>query len=250
TSTEFTAAADSMQQQLSALGYPTTRQDIGVDGAVSHNVIADRAGTGADREVVLLTAHLDSVNQRGPGRPAPGADDNASGSAGVLAIARALAGHAGVHDLRLILFGGEEQGLHGSTQYVRSLPPAERARIRAVINMDMIGVRNVPERRVLLEGAAVSADLIEALAGAAARYTGLAVDRSFSPANSDHVPFIEAGLPAVLTIEGSDSSNGNVHSERDTVDTIDWELALEIVRMNVACAAELLGVPAEGWTRS
>jgi len=114
----------------------------------------------------------------------------------------------------------------------------------------MIGVRNLPERRVLLEGAAVSADLIEALAGAAARYTGLAVDRSFSPANSDHVPFIEAGLPAVLTIEGSDSSNGNVHSERDTVDTIDWELALEIVRMNVACAAELLGVPAEGWTRS
>ena len=44
----------------------------------------------------------------------------------------------------------------------------------------------------------------------------------------------EAGIPAVLTIEGSDSSNGNVHTERDTLDTIDWELALEIVRMNVA----------------
>jgi Zn-dependent M28 family amino/carboxypeptidase len=242
TSPEFAAAATAAAQQLSALGYAVTEQQVRVGGATSGNVIADRAGRGtAPRPVVVITAHLDSVNRRGPQLPAPGADDNASGSAGVLAIARVLAGHDAAADLRLILFGGEEQGLHGSTRYVRGLDPAERARISAVINMDMIGVRNEAARTVLLEGAAVSTELIEVLAEAAATHTGLAVDRSFSPANSDHVPFIDAGIPAVLTIEGSDSSNGNVHSERDTLDTIDWALADQVVRMNVAAVAELLG---------
>ena len=83
----------------------------------------------------------------------------------------------------------------------------------------------------------MSQRLIDALAAAAATYTGLAVSSSLNPFASDHVPFIDAGVPAVLTIEADDSANTDVHSARDTLATLDPELPLEILRMNVATVA-------------
>jgi Zn-dependent M28 family amino/carboxypeptidase len=139
-----------------------------------------------------------------------------------------------------VLFGGEEQGLHGSLHYVDALDAAARGRIAAVINMDMIARRNTPESAVLLEGAALSQSLINALAEAAATYTPLQVQTSLNPFNSDHVPFIDAGIPAVLTIEGTDSANNDVHTENDVVATLDFALMTQILRMNVAiCATQL-----------
>jgi Zn-dependent M28 family amino/carboxypeptidase len=82
------------------------------------------------------------------------------------------------------------------------------------------------------------------LARAAATYTGLVVETSLHPWASDHVPFIEADLPAVLTIEGADQANENEHSPRDRIDTISFDLALEILRMNVAFIAAELGTVA------
>jgi Zn-dependent M28 family amino/carboxypeptidase len=237
----FDSAATWAAEQLEGAGYAVTTQPVPQGGGRCRNVVADRLGTGpAPRDVVLVTAHLDSVNRLGAQAPAPGADDNASGSVGVLAMARALSDADGLLDLRLVLFGGEEQGLFGSRRYVEELPGPERTRIRAVVNMDMIAGRNTAAPGVLLEGAAVSRDVIDALARAAATYTGLAVSTSTSPANSDHVPFIDVGIPAVLTIEGADGTNARVHTERDTLDTLDPELAMEILRMNVAFVAETL----------
>jgi len=214
-----------------------------VRGDACQNVIGLRRGTAPDgmRGVALLTAHLDSLNHAG-GRdaPAPGADDNASGSAGVLEIGRALAQHAAAHDLMLVLFGGEEQGLLGSRHFVQQLSAARRARVRGVINMDMIGVLNTTAPSVLIEGRAASQPLINRLAGAAATYTGLRVETSLHAANSDHVPFLDRNLPAVLTIEGADSTNGTIHSDEDTLDRINLDLALEVLRMNTAALAELL----------
>ena len=192
--------------------------------------------------MVLVTAHLDSINiAGGAAAPAPGADDNGSGSAGLLAIARAITDHPAVHDLRLILFGGEEQGLFGSRHYVTSLPNPERQRIRAVVNMDMIGTLNSPTPTVLLEGAEISQTVINGLAEAAATYTTLTVQTSLTPFNSDHVPFIQKGIAAVLTIEGTDGANTNIHSANDTLQFINHDLALDILRMNVAFVAQLLG---------
>jgi Zn-dependent M28 family amino/carboxypeptidase len=187
---------------------------------------------------VVITAHLDSINLAGgPAADAPGADDNASGSAGVLELGRLLATRSWQHDVRLILFGGEEEGLLGCKQYVAGLPPAERARIRAVLNMDMIASKNSAVPTVLLEGATVSSGQIADLTTAAATYTGLKVETSLHPFASDHVPFIDAGVPAVLTIEGADSANGHIHSAQDTLNFLDWQLAAEILRMNVAALA-------------
>ena len=241
-STGFDDVVTWAQTALADVGYTVTTQPVPRGGGHCRNVIADQPGSGGEpRDVVLVTAHLDSINLTGPAEPAPGADDNGSGSAGLLALARALAARPAVRDLRLILFGGEEEGLFGSVAYVAALPDDERARIRAVLNMDMIGGRNTPEPGVLLEGAAVSQDVIDALAGAAATYIDLAVTTSLHPFNSDHVPFIDAGIPAVLTIEADDGANPRPHTAADTVAAVDPDLAMEILRMNLAYLVEALG---------
>jgi peptidase M28-like protein len=244
TSDHYADAAAWARSQLEAMNYETRSQSVTVNGGASTSVIADKPGAAAGtRNVVLIVAHLDSINQReeGAAASAPGADDNGSGSAGLLEIARAFWDHRGVHDLRFVLFGGEEQGLLGSKRYVASLSASERTRIRAVINMDMIGSLNSPSPSVLLEGAALSQRVIDSLNEAAATYTQLTVQTSLHFKNSDHVSFINAELPAVLTIEGADHTNSSVHSSNDTIDRIDYDLAVEILRMNVAFIASEAG---------
>ncbi len=242
TSEEFSDVASWAQVELEALGYSTRLEPVRVGAGTSRNVVADKLGNGpGPRRLVVIVAHLDSVNTlEGPNGAAPGADDNGSGSAGLLEIARVLHEGAFTHDLRLILFGGEEQGLHGSQQHVAALPSTDRDRIVAVINMDMIGGRNTAEATVLVEGAARFQDLIDAAEKAAVTYTSLTVQTSTNPFNSDHVSFLDAGIPAVLTIEGADSANQRVHTADDDLDHVDFELAAEIVRMNVATAATAL----------
>ena len=232
------------RDKLDAMNYQSRLQTVAVNNKPTQNVIADKPGHGGEtHEVVIVTAHLDSINlQGGPSAPAPGADDNGSGSAGVLEIARVFQDHQGIHDLRLILFGGEEEGLFGSKHYVATLDTAEKARIRAVVNMDMIGSLNSPTRSVLVEGAPLSQTIIDSLSEAASTYTGLTVETSLNPFASDHVPFINADIPAVLTIEGADSANGNIHSATDTLEKLDYDFGLEIIRMNIAFIADKLGI--------
>lgn len=242
TSDEFRRAAEWTAEELAGMGYSVQHQQISVNGSNSWNVIAEKIGaeTGP-RNVVLVVGHLDSINiSGGPAADAPGADDNGSGSTGVLEIAEILKNHNGRHDLRFILFGGEEQGLFGSKHYVESLSAAERSRIRSVINMDMIATVNTNANTVLLEGAPLSQSLIDGLADAAATYTALTVQTSLDPFNSDHVPFIKAGIPAVLSIEGADSANHNVHTINDKLDHINFPLMIDILKMNVAFTAKAL----------
>jgi len=242
---EFGEAVTWALKAFGGMGYQATMYQFALpSGASCYNVVAERPGEAAGSPgVVVITAHLDSMNwDGGPTADAPGADDNASGCAGVLEVARVLLKHRGPHDLRFILFGGEEQDLSGSTAYVKSLRPDERDRIRAVMNMDMIGVLTSEPPTVLLEGAPVSEPLMNALARAARTYTPLEVELSGHPfRTSDHWPFLGKGLPAVLVMEGSATANRNVHSAKDTLDCINYDLALAIVRMVVATIATIDG---------
>ena len=95
---------------------------------------------------------------------------------------------------------------------------------------------------MLLEGAPLSQTTIDGLSEAASTYTGLTVEVSLNPFASDHVPFIKADIPAVLTIEGADNTNGNIHSDKDTLEKLDYGFGLEILRMNVAFIASELGI--------
>lgn len=242
TTTHYAEAANWARAQL-ATGYLTRTEQFLINGQPCLNVVADKHGLrSGSQDVVLVVAHLDSItHQQDPDAAAPGADDNASGSAGLLQIARVFQNHLAVHDLRFILFGGEEQGLLGSRHYLTHLPAEERGRIRAVINMDMIGTHNTEtDRAVLLEGADLSRSVLDGLERAGLTYTSLKIQTSRTPAASDHVPFIEAGIPAVLTIEGADHTNTAIHSAHDTLDRIDYELMLDIIRMNTAFIATVL----------
>ncbi|WP_338491592.1 M28 family peptidase [Streptomyces sp. SJL17-4] len=120
------------------------------EGRAYENVEAVLAGTGADADgVVLVTAHLDSTAARQPGYrasvdPAPGADDDASGVAGVLAGLTAILGLVDEtepprrREVRFVLFNAEEHGRVGSIAYARDQALLDTD-IVAVLQMDMIG---------------------------------------------------------------------------------------------------------------
>ena len=101
----------------------------------TRNVIAEtRAGD--PNNVIVVGAHLDSV---GVGA---GINDNGSGSAAILEIAEQLAGVTLRNKVRFVWFSAEESGLLGSEAYVASLSNAERSKIAAMLNFDMIGSPN------------------------------------------------------------------------------------------------------------
>ena len=115
----------------------TLRIDRVEEVRTTRNVIAETPGGDPDH-VVVVGAHLDSV-PRGPG-----IQDNGSGSAAILEIAEVLSAREFEprNKVRFIWFSAEEFGLLGSTAYVADLSAAERARIDAMLNFDMIGSPN------------------------------------------------------------------------------------------------------------
>ena len=241
-SSHFHDAARRARDRLQMMGYDAHLEEVDLADGKTLNVVADKRGTVGDAgKVTVVAAHLDSVRFCASGPDdvtalAPGINDNGSGSAGVLEMARVLKDVQTRHGVRFILFGGQEQGLCGSRQYVQRLDGPARARIGAVVNMDMIGVVRTDAPTVLLEGSqTVSGNTIRALTSAAHTYTGLTVHTSFQYDGSDHVPFIDADVPAVLTVEGSDSgTEGAPPRACDTLNHINYDYALDILRMNTA----------------
>ena len=232
-----------VQQRFEGLGYAVTLDPFQLSGNTRHNVIAELPGTLTPDDVYIVCGHYDSTS----GSPltfAPGADDNASGAAAVIEMARVLRQYRFDSTIRFIAFAGEEQGLVGSSTYVSDLIAAgELGNVRGVINMDMIGYLNTPVWDVLLEGKAGSSQpLLALLAGLVPRYTSLTGFVSTNPYGSDHVPFINQGVNAVLTIEYEDWFNPNYHSTSDTVATLSLPFAVEIVKLNVVAVASMAGV--------
>ncbi len=105
-------------------------------GAVS--VIARKGGTDPAAKALIVSAHYDHLGVDGSGAVFLGADDNASGTAVLLAIARSLAASESAHDIVFAAFGAEEDGLVGSGAYVLE-PSVPLASTIAVINFDMVG---------------------------------------------------------------------------------------------------------------
>ena len=103
--------------------------------ATTSNIIAE-SRTGDPNNVVMVGAHLDSVNE------GPGINDNGSGSAAILETAVQMAKVKPRNKLRFALWGAEEAGLVGSTNYVTGLSQAEKDRIALYLNFDMIGSPN------------------------------------------------------------------------------------------------------------
>lgn len=181
----------------------------------SVNVIARKPAKSGDpdAEAVLVTAHADSV----PG--APGANDNASGVALALELARVLRDYNTDRELRFVLFGSEERGLLGSHYYVDQLSDAQLSRIVGVFNADMVATSD-PESTHLY---AMTVDGVSNLVSSAAEAAGSRLgNSSLLPGEfgrSDHVSFHEVGIPAALFIRvrADGSLEDFYHTPQDTL---------------------------------
>lgn len=159
----------------------------------SQNVIATRPLAGnPNAPVVIFTAHYDTVEK------APGASDNASGTAGLMELARVLARVPVGVELRFAAVGGEEGGLVGSRYYVSQLPEEEIERIVANFNMDMIGTAG-EEQTTLYVNTLDGDNIVAQSARRALERLDLPEEMMRAPYQrgaSDHVAFHGVGIPA------------------------------------------------------
>ncbi len=237
-------AAQYIYNYLAGLGLDDVRfQSFSMPYGTARNVIADKAGTTGPDDVVIVCGHYDSTSPAWS-TLAPGADDNASGTAAVLETARVLASRAFDFTVRFIAFAGEEQGLYGSAHYAAQAAAGDE-RIIAVINLDMIAYADALPEDVSLIVNNGSSWLADRMAAAATSYANLTsetiVNASFT--YSDHSPFWDQGYPALLAIEDEPIENPYYHKTNDTSATLDFDFFTSVTKTAAALAAEL-GQPA------
>ncbi len=180
--------------------------DIARTPIKSSNVVGIRASKEPEAKILIIGGHYDSV-------PAgPGANDNASGTAVVMELARVLQGQFPQFELRFVAFGAEEIGLVGSTSYADKLSEAERLRVKAMINIDMVSVG-----QQWLVGGTPDLTRLALAASTAAGAGNTRVLPEDSQGSSDHYPFQLAGLPVLFLNRESDP---NYHKPGDTPEKV------------------------------
>lgn len=217
----------------------------------SRNVIATPPGLRGP--AVLVGAHYDSA----PG--CPGADDNASAVAAMLAVAEACAGEAVRPAVVFAGFNREEDGLIGSTEFVRETLPTLPWRVSDAHILEMVGfASDEPGSQRVPQGLPIklpdTGDFLGLLAnGKSARLLAaiLAHARGALPEfpvlglearlglerllpvlqRSDHVPFWDKGIPAVMWTDTSEFRNPHYHLESDTPETLDYEFMHRVVHL-------------------
>ncbi len=137
-SEELGWAKDYVSRQLSGLGYSVEFSDWSGSGFADQDILVRKAGMSLPNEEVYFVAHLDSV-RRLPGIPFPAADDDASGVADLLELARVLSTRSFSRTVVLLFSTGEEQGGLGVRAYLDKLSPEAQDAIRCVVDIDMIG---------------------------------------------------------------------------------------------------------------
>ena len=226
TSTAYRRAADRVRQRFDELGYATGRQGFRVPAGESwgipvgpgrtHNVVAVPTGFDPTRPHLVVGAHLDTVPQ------SPGAEDNASGVAVVLELARIARPEPGGGS-RLpvvwVAFGAEEprgpgddEHHFGSQEYVRRLGGDGREALRGMVSLDRVGA---PGRVPVCTGGLSPVRVRRELLAAADR-AGVPA-RACDNRTSDHWPFEKAG-ETVARVGGNDSPG--YHSPRDRPSTV------------------------------
>ena len=239
--TNCESAGESLFASFTALGLDDVHFDpFTFSGSyTSRNVVAEKRGETYPDDIYVICSHYDSTS---PSRLtlAPGADDNASGTAAVLEAARVLGPHSFDFTVRFIAFSAEEWGLWGSRAYATAARAAGE-RILGVVNLDMIGYADaLPEdlQIIVNEGSTWLADLFLA---AGSRYGVVGgtrtVDASF--VYSDHAPFWDNGYPALLAIEDEPLTNPYYHRTTDTLDKLNLDFFTSATRTSVGLLAEL-----------
>lgn len=206
----------------------------------AENVIGLLRGKGSlASEYVVLGAHLDHLgmgnfgSREGPGKLHPGADDNASGSAAVIMLAkrlaeeyRELAPDQEARSVFFMCFSAEESGLIGSSYYCRNpLAPIEQHKL--MINFDMIG--RIIDKRLSVSGASTGEGMEEWLAPMFEASPLTIVQPENMSGASDHTPFYRAKMPVLFGIIAD--FHDDYHTSRDVVSKINRVDAVHAINL-------------------
>ncbi len=180
----------------------------------SQNVIATRKPNKSDNAgIIYITAHYDSVPY------APGANDNASGTAMMLEFAKILKAYPIDKEIRFIACGAEEIGLDGSYYYVGNLSQNELNRSVANFNMDMIATSYGPCNILYADTTDGQPNLVTEASAASGIRLGNNILEVGRGSSSDHAPFGQKGIPAACFIWGDEDGNLEpwYHQPEDTI---------------------------------
>jgi len=219
--------------------------DIEREVKTVHNVVGYLPGQTS--EYVVIGAHYDhlgrgeqfSMAPSEAGKLHPGADDNASGTAGLLELARWLASQPKQkRGVLLLAFAGEELGLLGSRHWVdHPLLPVENA--VAMINLDMIG--RLRDGKVYVGGAASGSTFRERLEKLLPKHNLTAdLSGSFEAGSSDHTSFLSKRVPVLFFFSGL---HADYHKPTDTWEKINAPAAAELLRAVGELVTTLLNDP-------
>jgi aminopeptidase YwaD len=228
----------------------TLTADVVQERADARNVVALLPGTDArlTHQVVVIGAHFDHLGWGGEGSGSlepkvhavhPGADDNASGTAGMLEIAREMAAAPPERTLLFVAFSGEEEGLLGSTHFVQH-PTIPKDDIVAMINLDMVG-RPKAGPALTIGGYGTAAqwpELIEKLN--AIRHFKISTSKGGFGA-SDHSSFYAADIPVLFLFTGA---HEDYHKPTDTADRINYPGMTKVVGFAADLTRRVADLPA------
>jgi hypothetical protein len=233
-------------EHFRSLGLPTGYDYYDLYGNEKRNVLAQQVGITQPERIILLTAHLDSTSHvnGNPQTLAPGADDNASGSAALMHIAEILNDYEFGCTLRYVLFTGEEQGIYGSKAYAKDVYSQGEA-VEAVLNLDMIAY-NTPGSNPRIElhtqpGNSSDLDIANMFNQVVSTY-----DIDLNPrilqdglTFSDHSSFWKYGIPAILAIEDWSDHTPHYHRTSDRLSTLNMAYYTEFVKASLGTFAHM-----------
>ena len=204
---------------------------------VSANVVATVGSTDPDAEEIVVSAHYDSYRQ------SPGADDNGSGTAGVMTIAKAImaTGKKPENTIIFALWTAEEEGLLGSRYYLKNLPfPVKNLKLN--VNFDMISryiSDNDPNKVTMTYTSSYPLFMDMTVSNLEKIGIDLLIDYQPSadpPGGTDHRSFVEAGVPIMRFKPGH---RDEYHTPMDESKTINWDIMEKIIKISFANVWEL-----------
>lgn len=260
---ELTQAADYIEAEFIGAGYESRRQQYEVSGTLCCNLEVELPGTTLPDEIVVIGAHYDSV----PGCPA--ANDNASGVAAILSLARRFTSVSSDRTLRFVAFVNEEKPF-AHTEQMGSWVYARRCRQRgekvtAMLSLETIGYytdepgsQEYPPPIGLLYpstgnfiafvGNTRHAALVRQVVAAFRQNEQFPSEGGALPeiipniGFSDHWSFWQAGYPALMVTDTANFRYPHYHTPEDTVDKIDFERMARVVRGLGSVLTALAGV--------